>query len=156
MSSCLCMKEIKHIKVVTNGKLIVYNCSRCQRFTKQFVAHRQSLYDFNFKHSPFNECPYATLPKFMNTYKRCIRCHQKQNPTFRQNLGAIWTCKNCESKTLHFVTKDYVLPLMIECDEFSLKNSIGICWQCKRCKSCIISEYFLDDKKNVTFYCPYC
>ena len=156
-TSCLCMKEIKRLRIVKNGNIMSYRCSRCERFTRdKIVAHCQRLDDFRFKHTPFNECPYAILPKFMNTYKRCVRCHQNYNTTFRQNLGTVWVCENCESKTLHFITKNYVLPLTVECDDFSFKNSIGICWQCKLCRSCIISEVFLNDKQNITFYCPFC
>ena len=152
------MKEIQRIRVIKNDKQISYRCSRCERFSNGLtVLHNQNINDFSFRHSPFNVCPYAKLPKILNTNKKCIRCRQKRNRTFRQHLGIMWSCETCESKTLHFITKNYVMPLTIDCNMVSLKeSSIGICWQCALCRSCIISEISLHERKNVTFYCPFC
>ena len=154
------MKEIQRIRVIKNKKKISYRCSRCEKCSNgHMVLHSQNVDDFSFKHSPFNMCPYATtIPKILNTNRRCIRCRRRSNQTFKQQLGMAWSCETCESKTLHFVTRDYILPLTIECDmvSFKKKGSIGICWQCALCKSCIVSEVSLCERNNVTFYCPFC
>ena len=155
------MKEIQRIRVIKDDKQnISYRCSRCERFSNgRAVLHNQCVDDFSFRHSSFNACPYTTpLPKILNTNKRCIRCRQQRDETFKRHLGMVWSCETCESNTLHFVTRNYIMPLTIDCDmvSFKKKGSIGICWQCAFCTSCIVSEVSLRKRKNVTFYCPFC